>query len=242
MNSSVPTSRISRITSGTSGLSPRNRPRRVGRGSSSRPRIARMPPSITTPTMIVPSTMVVTLGSTEASVRSIRTSRRMKTARIGPEEPADAAAEHDAAQHHRRDGGQQVGPGDRLADAGRHGQRQPAHAPRTGRRARRPRPASGRSRRRTGRRPAGPSPRHRSTGPSRERRSGSQTASRQTIRKTSAFGTQGTQAADDQPAQPGRRGAARARAGSGAPRPPRRTASRASRRCRAPASARSARR
>jgi hypothetical protein len=51
------------------------------------PRIIRKAPNITTPTMIVPSTMVVTLGSTAASVRIVRMIRRMKTAMIGPRMP-----------------------------------------------------------------------------------------------------------------------------------------------------------
>ena len=44
-------------------------------------------PSITTMTMIVPSMIVVTFGSTERNVRSLRTRRRMKTATIGPSSP-----------------------------------------------------------------------------------------------------------------------------------------------------------
>ena len=44
-------------------------------------------PSITTTTMIVPSMIVVTFGSTASSVRSVRTRRRTKTATIGPTSP-----------------------------------------------------------------------------------------------------------------------------------------------------------
>ena len=59
----------------------------VGRGHGVRPRMAMKAPNITTTTMIVPSTIEVTLGSTASSVRSVRTRRRMKTATIGPTRP-----------------------------------------------------------------------------------------------------------------------------------------------------------
>ena len=89
-----------------------------------RPLIARTPPSITTATMIVPSMMVVTFGSTDRASGPCRTSRSTKTAMIGPEKPAPPAAQNHAAQHHRRDGGEQIGPRDRRADPRAHGQRQ----------------------------------------------------------------------------------------------------------------------
>ena len=89
--------------------------------------MARKAPSITTTTMMVPSMMVVTLGSTASSVRSVRTSRSTNTATIGPTRPPRAAAEHHAAEHDGRDAGEQIRAGDRRADAGAHGQRQPAH-------------------------------------------------------------------------------------------------------------------
>ena len=44
-------------------------------------------PNITTTTMMAPSTMMATLGLRRRNVRSVRTSRRMKTATIGPEMP-----------------------------------------------------------------------------------------------------------------------------------------------------------
>ena len=124
--------------------SARQQGRRVSRhGHGVRPRVARTAPNITTATMIVPSMMAATLGSTDSSVRSIRTSRRTKTARIGPKKPAAPAAQHHAAQHDGRDRGQQVGPGDRLADAGAHGDRQARQAPRTARRSHRRRSSVG---------------------------------------------------------------------------------------------------
>ncbi len=89
-------------------------------------------PSITTMTMITPSMMVVTLGSTASSVRSVRTSRSTKTATIGPSRPPRPPPSVDAAEHHRRHAGEQIGAGDGRADAGAHGQRQPAHGARTG--------------------------------------------------------------------------------------------------------------
>ncbi len=99
--------------------------------------MARKAPNITTTTMIVPSMMVVTLGSMASSVRSVRTRRSTKTATIGPTQPAPAAAERHAAEHDGGDAGEQIGAGDRRADAGAHGQRQAAHARRTGRRGHR---------------------------------------------------------------------------------------------------------
>jgi hypothetical protein len=105
------------------GLSFRNRPRRTRGRSLSRlgrvhdrschapPRIIRKAPNITTPTMIVPSTMVVTLGSTAASVRIVRMILQDEDRDDRAENAADTAAEDNAAQHDRRHGRQKVGPG-----------------------------------------------------------------------------------------------------------------------------------
>ena len=128
---------MSSTISGTSGWSLMKRRMRRPSGTAAavvahlahdvRPRIAKKAPSITTMTMMVPSMIVVTFGSTDRKVRSLRTSRRMKTATIGPSRSAPAAAERDAAEDDGGDAREQVGAGDRRADAGAAGQHQAAH-------------------------------------------------------------------------------------------------------------------
>ena len=59
---------------------------------------------------MVPSTIVVTLGSTDRNVRSVRTRAQDEDGNDRSEQAAAAAAKHDATQHHRRDAGQQIGP------------------------------------------------------------------------------------------------------------------------------------
>ena len=141
----MPGRRICRITtsatssriSGTSGWSLMNRLMR--RPSGGGPRggrafahgerllMAMKAPSITTTTMIAPSTIV-------GDVRIDREQRQVGADQAQDEDrhdrsdqPAAAAAERDAAEHDRRDAGQQIRAGDRRADAGAHGQRQAAH-------------------------------------------------------------------------------------------------------------------
>ena len=132
--------------------------RAAGSGAASghgvRPRMAMKAPNMTTTTMIVPSMIEVTFGSTARSVRSVRTRRRMKTATIGPSEAAAAAAEDDAAEDDGGDAGEEVGAGDRRADAGGGGERRGRPSPRRGRRWRRRRCGCGRPARRCGRRRA----------------------------------------------------------------------------------------
>ena len=132
-------------------------------------RMAMKAPNMTTTTMIVPSTMVVTLGSTASRVRSVRTQAE--------DEDGDDRAEQSAAcrrrarrRRARRPRRWRAGRArDRRADAGAHGQRQAAHrgeepgeahrrrswCARRGRRCGRPRARSSRSRRSTGRAASG---------------------------------------------------------------------------------------
>ena len=84
-------------------------------------------PNITTTTMIVPSMIVgdVRVDGEQRQVGAHQPQDEDRDDRA--DEPAAPAAEHDAAEHHGGDAGEQVGAGDRRADAGRHGERQPAH-------------------------------------------------------------------------------------------------------------------
>ena len=143
---------------------------------------------MTTTTMMVPSMIVVTLGSTDRKVRSLRTRRRMKTATIGPTMPPLPPAEAHAAEHDRGDAGQEVGARDRRADAGAHGQRRGRPSPRTARPARRRRSGSGRRRRRSGRRPGCCCRWRRSRGRGGSGAAGSRRRRGTMTRRTSAFG------------------------------------------------------
>src|SRR5690606_622764 len=58
-----------------------------GNGHLAAALMARKAPSITTTTMMVPSMMAVAFGSTDNSVRSVRSRRSTNTATIGPTRP-----------------------------------------------------------------------------------------------------------------------------------------------------------
>ena len=113
-----------------------------------------------------------------------------------PEEAAAAAAEDDAAEHDGRDGGEEVGAGDRLADAGGMVTREPPWR-RTGRRWRRRRRGCA----------TGTPERKAASGSSRWRRSRGRAATggaaprpaRQTTRTTSAFGIRRAHQSRDAP-------------------------------------------
>ena len=94
-------------------------------------------PNMTTPIRMTPWVTVARLELRFRNVMSVRIRARMITATIGPNDAAASAGQADAAEDHGRHARQRVAAGQRRADPGVGGDRQPGRSPRTGPPARR---------------------------------------------------------------------------------------------------------